>query len=174
MALHWLTALLVIGNLAGGHLIDTVMDSADPARKAIGPTIVSLHISFGLTILALSLVRLGWRLANPPPPLPAYMTGLERLLTGAVHIGFYTLLLLLPLSGWAMASTGATSGSLAWFGLVSVPPLPLPRSLHGLFRNGHGLFGWAMLALVALHIGAAVKHRILDRDDLLGRMLPRR
>lgn len=174
MALHWLIALLVIGNLIGGHLIETFEEAADPALQGLAPTIEGLHISFGATILALTAVRLGWRLANPPPPLPAYMTPLERWLAGAVHIGFYLLLFVLPLSGWAMLSTGRVPQPLSWFGLVSLPPLPLPGGLRGLFHEGHELLGWAMVALIALHVGAALKHRIFDRDDLLARMLPRR
>jgi cytochrome b561 len=174
MALHWLMALLVIGNLVGGHLIETFADSADPAQKAIGSTIVQLHMSIGLTVLALTLARLGWRLANPPPALPAYMTGLERLAARAVHLAFYLLLFILPLSGWAMESTERSPQPVPWFGLFSLPPLPLPAALGGVFDEAHGLLGWAMVALVALHVGAALKHRIIDRDNLLVRMLPRR
>jgi cytochrome b561 len=174
MALHWLIALLVIGNLIGGHLIELFEDAADPGVKAFGPTIEGLHISFGATVLAMTILRVAWRLANPPPPLPAYMTPLERWLAGAVHFGFYLLLFILPFSGWAMLSTGRVPQSLSWFGLVSLPPLPLPSGMRGLFHEGHEVLGWVMVALIALHVGAALKHRIFDRDDLLARMLPRR
>jgi cytochrome b561 len=174
MVLHWLTALLVIGNLVGGHLIETFEDAADPALRAFGPVLERLHISFGVTILVLTLARLGWRLANPPPPLPGYMTPLERWLAGGVHVIFYLLLFILPLSGWAMLSTGRVPQPLSWFGLVTLPPLPLPGGLRGLFHEAHELLGWAMVALIALHVGAALKHRVFDRDDLLARMLPRR
>lgn len=174
MALHWLIALLVIGNLAGGNLLDLFEDSADPGRQAIGANIIFSHMGFGLTVLVLTLLRLGWRLGNPPPPLPAYMTVFERLAARAVHLGFYLLLFVLPLSGWAMISTARTPEPLPWFGLFSLPPLLLPPGLHGLFHESHELLGWAMMALIALHVGAALKHRIFDRDDLVARMLPRR
>jgi cytochrome b561 len=174
MALHWLIALLVIGNVVGGHLIESFEDSADPAQQAIGATIVLLHMSFGLTVLALTIVRLGWRLANPPPPLPDYMTGLERLAARGVHLGFYLLLFSLPLSGWAMESTQRTPEPVPWFGVFSLPPLPLPAGLRGLFHESHELLGWAMVALVVLHIAAALKHQLFDRDNLLARMLPGR
>lgn len=174
MALHWSIALLVIANLIGGHLIETFENAADPALQAIVTTIEGLHISFGATILALTVLRLCWRLAIPPPALPGYMTPLERWLARAVHIAFYLLLFILPLSGWAMLSTGRVPQALSWFGLFSLPPLPLPSGTRGLFHEGHDLLGWAMVALVALHIGAALKHRIFDRDDLVARMLPRK
>lgn len=174
MVLHWLIALLVVGNLAGGHLLELFADSADAGRKAIGATIIFLHMSVGVTVLALTLVRFGWRLYKPPPALPGYMTVFERRAARGVHWGFYLLLLVLPFSGWAMLSTAPTPESLPWFGLLTLPPLPLPPGLRGLFHEGHAVLGWAMLLLIALHVGATLKHHVLDRDDLLARMLPRR
>jgi cytochrome b561 len=174
MALHWLIALLVVGNLAGGHLLELFEDSAVPGRRAIGATIIFLHMSLGLTVLALTLVRFGWRLHKLPPPLPSYMTLFERRAARGAHWGFYLLLFALPFSGWAMLSTARTPEPVPWFGLLTLPPLPLPHGLRGLFHEGHEVFGWAMLALIALHIGATLKHQVLDRDNLLARMLPRR
>jgi cytochrome b561 len=173
MALHWLTAVLVVANLAGGHLVELSEDGGSTGR-ATAATLVMLHMSSGVTILLLSVGRIGWRLGHAPPPWPAYMTRLERWAAGSVHLGFYILLLLLPLSGWAMQSTQRLPAPVPWFGLTSLPPLPLPRHLAGLFEDSHALLGWAMLALLALHLAAAVKHRWLDRDDILARMLPSR
>jgi cytochrome b561 len=173
LALHWLIALLVIGNIAGGHLFELFEDSADPGRKAIGGTIIFLHMSFGLTVLALTLVRLGWRLYKPPPPLPGYMTVFERRAVRWVHWGFYLLLFALPFSGWAMLSTARMPESVPWFGLFTLPWLPLPPGLHGLFHESHEALGWAMVVLIALHVGATLKHQVFDRDNLLARMLPR-
>jgi cytochrome b561 len=173
MALHWLIALLVIGNLVGGHLAER-FEEGGPAGEVTAVTLMLLHMGSGLTILFLTLVRIGWRLGHPPPPLPAWMTSLERRAAGLVHIGFYLLLLLLPLSGWAMQSTRRVPEPVPWFGLFSLPPLPLPQGLASQFRESHDLFGWAAVALLALHVGAVVKHRWFDRDDLLARMLPRR
>jgi cytochrome b561 len=173
MALHWLIALLVVGNLAGGHLAER-FEAGGPSGEVVAATLMRLHMASGITILALTLVRIGWRLANPPPPLPRYMTALERRAAGLVHLGFYLLLLLLPLSGWAMQSTRRVPQAVPWFGLFSLPPLPLPAGLSGLFHEMHDLLGWAAIVLLALHAGAVVKHRWFDRDDLLARMLPRR
>ncbi len=172
--LHWIIALLVIGNLAGGLLLDTFLENPDPAMKQIGNTIIDLHKSNGLTILLLTLVRIGWRLANPPPPLPAFMTRGEILLSRMVHFGFYGLLLLIPLSGWAVASTGKTVYPLFYFWAFEVPHLPVQQSLGGLFREAHELLAFSAIGLLVLHIGAALKHQYFDRDNLLARMWPRR
>lgn len=172
IALHWIIGLLIIANLAGGLSLDTLFGGEDAASKATKGLVIGLHKSFGLTVLVLSLVRLGWRLATPPPPLPTHMTPLEKGLARATHVGFYLLMLLLPLSGWAMASTGRTVVPIFWFGLFEVPALPLPKTLGGLFYEGHEVLGFVAIGLLVLHVGGALKHNILDRDDVLARMLP--
>lgn len=172
IALHWLIALLVIGNLAGGLTLDLFTDSADPAMKEAGRTIIGFHKALGISVIALTLVRIGWRLGHRPPPLPAHMTPLERGLARATHIGFYGLLLVLPLTGWAMTSAYRPGQPVDMFGLFGMPALPVPPALKGLFSESHEVLGWAMLALVVLHVLAAVKHQIFDRDNLLARMLP--
>jgi cytochrome b561 len=170
ITLHWVIALIVIGNLIGGLTIDVFLDSADPAMVAWGRTIIGLHKAMGLIVILLTLIRIGWRLANPPPPMPDHMTPVERGLALAVHLAFYVLLLALPLTGWAMVSTGKLVAPISIFGLVSVPPLPLLPSLHGTAGEGHELLGWVMVATLALHVLAAVKHHLFDRDRLLARM----
>jgi cytochrome b561 len=170
IGLHWLMAAMVMGNLGGGLLLEGLLDNADAGDLAVGRSLVRLHKSLGLTVLALTLVRLGWRLGHAPPPLPAHMTPLERGLSRASHAGFYGLMLALPLSGWVFVSTAEVLRPLAWFGLFEVPKLPLPRGLYGAAREGHAVMGWALLALLVFHVLAALKHRYLDRDDVLARM----
>lgn len=170
--LHWIIALLVLGNLIGGLVVGGLLDSADPAQKLLGRTVIMLHRSIGLTVLALTLFRLGWRIANPPPPLPSHMTRTEILLAHASHYGFYVLLLVLPLSGWAMSSTRLPARPMLWFGIAEVPRLPLAAGLNGTFSESHELLGWLAIAMIALHVLAANKHHIFDRDNLLARMSP--
>jgi cytochrome b561 len=170
VGLHWLIAMLVIGNLVGGLTIDIFLDSADPAMVTTGRTIIGFHKALGLSVIALTLARIGWRLANPPPPMPAHMTPLERRLAGLTHLAFYMLLLALPMTGWALVSTGKVPAPVSIFGLFEMPPLPLPASLHGTAGEGHELLGWVMVATLALHVLAAVKHQWFDRDNLLARM----
>jgi len=160
--LHWLMAVMIIGNLAGGFLHDFI-PRGSPERTLV----MDLHKSFGLTIIALTLVRLGWRLANPPPPLPAYFTGGERLLSKAAHLGFYGLMLALPLSGWVAADRNDRPLAFFW---MPVPKFGVGKATGSSANEMHELLGWAMLALLALHIIGIIKHLLMDRDNLLPRM----
>ena len=163
IAFHWVIGLLIIGNLAGGLLHDFV-----PKEDGQRAFVMMLHKSFGLIILALSLLRLGWRLANPPPPLPAYFTPAERVLAKAGHWGFYALMIALPFTGWVMADRGTRP--LTWFNLFDVPKFGADKATVGFAIESHELLGWGMLALLALHVAAIVKHKVMDRDNLLPRI----
>ncbi len=161
--LHWLMAVMIIGNLAGGFLHDFV-----PTEGGQRSLVMGLHKSFGLTIIALSLVRLGWRLANPPPDFPHYFTSGERLLAKAGHGGFYLVMLALPLTGWVMADRNTRP--LSFFGITDVPKFGVDKAVADSAHELHETLGWVMLALLALHLLALVKHQLLDRDNLLVRM----
>jgi cytochrome b561 len=160
--LHWLLAVMIIGNLAGGFLHDYV-----PTEGGQRSLVMGLHKSFGLSILALTLVRLSWRLANAPPPLPSYFTEVERFLSRTVHGAFYAAMLALPLSGWVMADRNTRP--LGWFG-VPVPKFGVESSIADAAHEMHEILGWALLALLALHVMAIMKHKWLDQDNLLPRM----
>ena len=97
MSLHWLIAALIIGNIGLAWYFNTLHGVA-----AVPP--LQLHKSIGITVLILSVVRLVWRFAAPPPPLPATVTGWERWAAHAVYVLFYVIMLGLPLTGWATAS----------------------------------------------------------------------
>lgn len=165
IALHWLIGLMIIGNIVGG----LIHDALPPDQKAL---VMGLHKSSGLAILLLSLLRLGWRLSHPAPPLPVHMTRTEVVLAKATHHGFYLLMILMPLTGWALTSAGTRP--LDFFGLFPWPKLPVDAGARGLFHESHELIGWVMIATLALHVAAVVKHRWFDRDDVLARMLPGR
>ena len=98
------------------------------------------------------------------------MTPLERRLSGLTHLGFYGLMLALPLTGWALVSTSKVPKPVSMFGLFDVGPLSLPATLHDIVGEGHELLGWVMIATLALHVLAAAKHQLFDRDNLLARM----
>lgn len=173
IGLHWLIAALLIGNLlAGLFVLEPLMDSADPANKRLGFELIQLHKSIGLTVLLLALVRLAWRLGHPAPAYPDHMTPFERRLAGASHWGFYVVMIALPLTGWAMVSTGKLLFPILYFGLFEVPHLPLPAAWGDVFYTSHEVFGWVVTAMIVLHVAAALKHHWFDRDDVLARMLP--
>ena len=163
-------ALIIIVNLTIGLTIDRFY----PDAAAIGDAIIAVHRALGLTVIGLTLVRIGWRIGHPPPPWPAHMTPLERGIAQGVHRGFYGLMLALPLTGWAMVSTGVPAGQMAGpvadFGVFVVPPLPLPNASGGAFHASHAVLGWTMAVLLLLHSLAVAKHRVFDRDNILARI----
>ncbi|ODU20018.1 MAG: cytochrome B [Sphingomonas sp. SCN 67-18] len=166
IALHWLVALLLIANLAIGIGHDWLKDS-------LAINAMPLHKSFGISILALSLLRLGWRLAHRPPPLPAGMSALTRRIAHATHMAFYGIMIAMPLSGWVFVSAGRYP--LSWFGLVDLPKFAVEKGSGAVLfsRAAHELLGWMTVALVAAHVAAALYHHLLRRDDVLAAMLPR-
>ncbi len=146
IARHWLIALIIIGTLAGGLLVDTLFAGTDPATRANKLFFIGLHKSFGLTLIAPTLVRIVWRLAGPPPPFPAYLTRTEMVLASAAQLLFYGLMPAMPLSGWAMGSTGKRQFALQWLGLFAVAQLPRPKSLGAVFGDAHEWLGYLMIA----------------------------
>ena len=166
IALHWAMAVLLIANLVMGLLFDRI----EHADKPLFFTLVQFHKSTGITILALAVVRLLWRLMNPPPPLPDHMTSTERVLATLSHWGFYFLMFALPLTGWAMVSSGKLVFPMFWYGLFEIPTLPVPKGWN--YHGAHGFLGWVVLALIVLHVAAALKHQYFDRDNIFARMWP--
>jgi cytochrome b561 len=161
--LHWLMAVLIIANLAGGFLHDYV-----PAEGGQRSLVMGLHKSFGLTLLALAAIRIPWRLGHAPPAFPRYFTSGERLAARAGHAGFYLVMIGIPLTGWIMADRNTRPLSL--FGLFDVPKFGVAKPVADAFHSAHELLGWAMLALLGLHLAGVLKHLVLDRDNLLPRM----
>ena len=174
ITLHWVIALLLIGNFVGGLLMGDLLDSTDPAMRRLGFTVIQLHKSFGLTILVLSLLRLGVRLTAGTPPLPDHMTSIERLLSKLTHWGFYAVMILVPLSGWVMVSASPLGFPTVWFGLFEWPHLPIPTSkpVAGAASEAHEIMAFLGAGLFVLHVAGALKHHYFDRDDVLARMLP--
>ena len=134
-----------------------------------------LHKSIGITLLVLTLIRILWRLYNKPPPLPADIKPIEAKLSHLVQIGFYALMLLIPLGGWIMVSVSEFRVPTVLFETLSWPSLPLPRdkdvyeNLAFLHANG-ATFGF--LGLLLLHIAGALKHQIKDETGVFMRILP--
>jgi cytochrome b561 len=163
IALHWTIALLIIVNLAIGLFHETLFRGGIP-----------LHKSIGMLVLLLSIVRLIWRLTHRPPPLPASVKRWEKGLAHGVHWLLYALMILIPLSGWVFTSASPKRHPLEFFGLFPLPMFPIAqdKGVSHVVAERHEQLAWAMIALLVLHIGAALKHRFLDRDRTLDRMLP--
>lgn len=162
LILHWLIAALVVTQVA----LITVYESTESRD------FVNAHKSVGLTILVLTLVRLGWRIANPAIPLPDTMRRWEKWLARATHVVFYAFLIGMPLVGWAASS--AAGRDVQWFGLFPWPLLPIAggREMAGQLMDMHELAAKALYVLIALHVAGALKHHFIDRDNVLHRMVP--
>lgn len=168
IALHWLIAGLLAFELALGW-------RAGDLPRALRGALFALHKPIGLTILALMLFRLFWRLTHRPPPLPDTLKPWERMLASATHHLFYLILILIPLGGWAIVSSGDQPRPVDMFGLFSVPALPClagNRALNDLAANAHGLLATIAAIFVGLHVAGALKHQFVDRDNDFGRIAP--
>ncbi|MEA3011447.1 MAG: hypothetical protein QOJ91_3139 [Sphingomonadales bacterium] len=163
--LHWIIAALIVLNLALGFFHE---DFDKPVRAVL----MNVHKSTGFVILALTLARLGWRLGNRPPAFDSVLKPWEAGLARLIHGLFYLLLLVLPLSGWIMVSTGGRATS--FLGLFNIAPLPVSRGrdVHELFEQSHELLAYVALALIALHVAGALKHHLQGHRHLIGRMAP--
>lgn len=172
---HWLIAALVILNLIGGLYMGE-LPRTDPNKMLV----VMLHKSTGLTILVLSVLRLVWRLMNPWQALPAEMSPALKAGARTIHVLFYVLLVGIPLTGWSMVSASPRSGPIAWYGLFEWPKLAFfanfadeeRKALIGSLAETHELLAFLMIALIVLHIGAALYHHYIRRDNILRRMMP--
>lgn len=167
IALHWAIAVLIISQLVMG----TVMVRLANQRLAFD--LIQWHKSFGLLTLALVMIRLGWRLANPLPSYPATVSDVETRLARGMHRLLYALMFLLPLSGWALVSVSVLAIPTLAFYLFLVPHLPLGVSegAEQFWIAVHRQLGYAMMAAVSIHALAALRHHFLLKDGLLVRML---
>lgn len=171
MVLHWVMALGLIGLIGFGVYMTELPFS--PTRLKY----YNWHKWAGMTLLALLVLRVVWRWFSPPPALPlaieAAMPAWQRLAHHATHAGLYGLMAVVPLLGWAYSS--AAGFPVVWFGVLPLPDLVSPSpDLAQALKPFHKLSAFALVALVALHVAAALKHQLIDRDGLLQRMWPGR
>ncbi len=164
IALHWAMAILLVFMIWLGWNMD------DHESR------FQLHKSIGITLLILTVARIVWRWLNPPPPLPD-MPKHESLASHLVHMGFYALMLGLPLGGWVLVSSSKFHVPTVLYGTVSWPHLPFMDPFrtelgHTIIETLHSKGAWVLLALLALHVAGAVKHEVTGDEGVLRRMLP--
>lgn len=163
--LHWLIVLLILNQWVIAARADSLPLGAAKLQA------ISLHKSFGMTILALAIVRLVWRWMNPVPTLEGMAKKWERVLAQLSHLLLYALIFAMPVSGWLMSS--ARNFPVAWFGLFQFPDLVGPdKGTYELMHELHeGLFA-ALVCVALLHAAGALKHHFIDKNEVLKRMLP--
>ena len=166
IGLHWLMALMIAGSLGVGLTM---------ARLPLSPTRLLLyngHKWAGVLILTLAALRLLWRLSHRPPALPP-MPGWQHAAARGSHAAMYLLFFAVPLLGWAYSS--AAGFPVVLFGVLPLPDwVPVDRGLASALKPWHGRLAWLLGLLVLLHVAAALKHQLVDRDGLINRMLPGR
>ncbi|HET7931603.1 MAG TPA: cytochrome b [Rhodanobacteraceae bacterium] len=164
-AFHWLIAVLIVAQAAIG--LTMVQLGVTPEKVRV----FALHKSIGLSILALVLLRIAWRLGERRPADPVGTPRWQLRAARVAHLALYVLIVALPLSGWWFNS--ASNAPLTWFGLFQVPsltggydPVWKPRALLL-----HQTLFWLLVAVLAVHVGAALWHHFRQHDDVLRRMV---
>ncbi len=164
-SLHWAIVALVAAQIVLG-----VTGAGLPVGMERLITL-SRHKSLGMTILALMVLRLVWRLLNPVPALPAQLPRLEQRLARSAHWLLYGLLLAMPVVGWI--SSSASNLTVSWFGLFTFPDLvETDKALAAGAKALHRGMAWLLMTVVSLHALAALRHHFLLKDTVLLRMLP--
>jgi len=164
--LHWLMAVLFFGLLGLGFYMQGLPLSPTKLKY------FSWHKWLGVTVFLLALFRIAWRVTHQPPALPSSMPRLMQVAAHAGHHMLYMLMFLIPLSGWLMSS--AKGFQTVWFGVLPIPDLlEKNKALGDVLQIVHVGLNFLFIAVLVGHIGAALKHHFIDKDDILTRMLPR-
>jgi cytochrome b561 len=173
IALHWAIAGLIIFNL----ILGSVMESFPQSIRFL---LVRTHATAGFLVLALSVVRVVWRITHRPPPFSAAMAAWERALAHLAHYALYAMMLAMPLIGWAILSAhpARPGHGIALVGPLQMPPIgfisrwqdPFQKAMHDRFAEVHSVGGWIILGLLLLHVAGALKHQWIDQHAELARM----
>ena len=165
IALHWIVAALILFNLAYG--LYTVSLPLSPQKLKL----FSYHKWVGVTVLLLSAARLLWRATHAAPPMAGTMKAWERQAAHAAHIALYVLFFAAPITGWLFSS--AAGFQTVYLGVLPIPDLlSRNKELADVLKLMHRWINYTMAAVIVVHAAAALKHHFVDRDDVLGRMLP--
>jgi cytochrome b561 len=166
IGLHWLTAALVFAAIALG-LTASAADTPQATERAL-----ALHKSLGLAIFASACIRLAWRLIRRPPPMRSDLPRIQRVAAKVTHAMLYATILAMPIAGYvAVAARGRAT---YFFGLFEMPYwVPLSRALSQNATTIHVYGQYILYVLVAAHVGAALFHHYVRKDDVMRRMWPR-
>ncbi|SRR6266581_1572113 len=163
--LHWFAAVLIFAAFPLGLYMSGL---------TLSPTMLKLfsyHKWLGVTVFVLTVARLVWRAGHAAPALPEAIPAWQRRASAGVHHLLYLLLFAVPLTGWLMSS--AKGFQTVYLGVLPIPDvLPKDKALGEQLAAVHEVLSWAMMLLLVPHIGAALKHHFVTRNDVLIRMVP--
>ena len=172
-AFHWLMALLILAaTVFGIYAAYFLHYGSDPAQNAYKAGIIDIHKNLATVTLFLIAARLYWRFTHKPPEL----VGMNPLMARLAHAGHwmrYALMVIVPVSGWANSSSAGYRIPVAW--LFEIPHLiDKDKSLTPLLSTIHEYTTWTLVVLVVGHVGFALKHHFIDRNETMASMLPNR
>jgi len=163
---HWSTALLVLLTIPAALVMLT-----PGIERWLQDPLFMFHKNIGVVLLVLVAARLAYRLLNPPPPLPHHMPMFQRYIAEATHWLLYGLLLAMALSGFIRVTAGGFPLELFdRFGIQNL--VPRSDGLAATAKQVHAWLRFPLIALIALHIGAALYHGLIKRDGIAKRMMP--
>ena len=166
IALHWILALGILLQIGLGFYLGEV-PRGSPERSAW----VNFHKSIGITLATLIVVRLAWRVTHRPPPLPGAMPAWERFAARANHALLYVCMVGMPLTGYV--ATNFSKFGIKYFGLVMLPPWGIDdKRVYAAFNTAHKVLALVFVGLIVLHMAAALKHALVERDGIVRRMWP--
>jgi cytochrome b561 len=166
--MHWLTVLLVFSTIPAG-----VIMVQEGLTRSTQDALFIWHKNIGVVILLVVLIRLIYRAANPPPPLPASLSPAQAAIAGLTHWGMYGLLIVMAVSGYVRVRAGGFP--IEALDALGIPAF-VPRS-QTLEETAKAIHFWArfpLVALILMHVGAAMFHGIVKRDGVFSRMWPGR
>lgn len=165
-SLHWLTALIILTNIALGLWAERIpLD-----QMALKVQVFSLHKTLGLAALIVALARIGWAFAQVRPAPVHPERRLETLLAEAVHWTLYGAMVLVPVTGWIEHAASEGYAPILWLLGQGLPLVPKSPALAMTMAQVHHVFAFLLIGSVVLHVAGAVKHAVIDRDGVLGRM----
>ena len=170
--LHWMMAAIIL-TLIGVGIYMAGLPKETAEQKQYAFQFYGLHKSFGVVAMVLIIARLVWIRISPPPALPAVFEPKEQMVIKLLQAFLYILMILVPLSGYIMSNAGGYPVN--FFGMGELPALiGKSKAVGGIAHEAHTIMGFAMLALIVLHVAGAMKHRLKDKggeSDVLKRML---
>jgi cytochrome b561 len=164
--LHWLMAALIVLVMIPAGLTMTRLGEGETTN-----TLYELHKSFGVIIFALAVVRAGLRLIRGAPPLEPGIPAWQRFAAHVSHSALYMLIVLVPITGWIATSACCAPVNLFWTVPVTLPVAGGEDFAKAVFRLHYG-FVYTLMAIVTIHVAAALHHHFVRRDRTLVRMLP--